>query len=445
MSSTTQGGDLTTRVDGVELVSTGTWDASTGKTRITTADLDAMVQAYGDPHADAIPLKIGHDDDRFQDAEGNPPTTRDGEPAYGWIENLRLSTDKHMLLGDLVGVPRMLADIMGTALRRRSVELVRHDKVGGKVYAAVLKALSLLGVQAPAVKGLADLRSLFAGADPDLVPVRMSVMVTDEVPDTPTVPQSADVTPNGDTQRPNEHLGAGMNLNPMQKRAMGIPDGATPEEIAAILKKLGLTVLADGEETPPVSVSTDPPPAATTDPTPPPVVAAVPAATTAPATAPAPAPAPAPLPVAAAAAPPPVVAEPPTAQAVLAAAGQLGFQVVDAAAFSQLQRDAAAGAAARAQQDKDRRDRLVQGAVQGGKIAASAYTQMRAMADRDEDGVISLFAAMPAALPTTAIGHSEQFTGNADEDPADTKVATAKAKRVYDYFGIPFTTEPAKG
>lgn len=132
-------------IPGVELVKAGTWNSARGDVTITPADLAAMVTESRDPDVDAAPLKLGHVDPRF-----------DGEPALGWVRNLRLSSDGGTLVGDLMEVPANLADIMGSAYPRRSVEVAWGlPKKDGK-RGAVLTGLALLGVTPPAVKGLKD-------------------------------------------------------------------------------------------------------------------------------------------------------------------------------------------------------------------------------------------------------------------------------------------------
>ena len=436
--------ELTVTRRGVELVSVGRWDASTGKTTVKLADLQAMIEASKNEAYDAPPLKIGHDDDRFQDAAGNPPSTRDGEPAYGWIENLRLSVDKTTLLGDFVGVPKMLGDVMDTALRRRSVELVRHDRVGDTTYAAVLTGVALLGVAAPAVKGLADLRALFA-TQLDVAPERFSIEVQ---ADTPTVPHSTDPNPDGEqeTRSTDNPEAFTMKLSKMQRSALGIADDASEEEIAAALSKLGLKMTEDAG-TPPVAVTPAAPPA-------PAVIVGTPAAPVAapPATAPVAAPvapvaAPAPVPVAASA---PAPATAPqhvelTAANVAASAQQLGLLVVDPRMYESLSADAAAGREARDEQNRIARDAVIQKAVSDGKIANAAYSAFRSQIDKDPDGVTVLLAAMPPArVPmSTPIGHGEAFTGGVPSD-AQTQAdeLSARRKMLASHFSIP---ETAKG
>jgi hypothetical protein len=144
-------------IPNVELVASGSWLAAAGDGTLTEDDLDAMVAAAADPEVDAAPLRIGHTDARF-----------DGEPSLGWVENVRREGTK--LLGDLVGVPAKLAEVIPAAYRRRSVEMLGSadtpvTTASGKTYSRVLSGLALLGVQRPAVKGLADVLALYADAN----------------------------------------------------------------------------------------------------------------------------------------------------------------------------------------------------------------------------------------------------------------------------------------
>ena len=135
------------RFDGVELAKVGTWAALTGTLKLSTADLAAAVAAA--PHLPRIPLKIGHTDSRF-----------DGEPALGWVENLRTTNRGTVLVGDIVDVPVWLASSLPTAYPRRSIEAIQNYERDGATYRFVLTALSLLGVTAPAINDLNQLQQL---------------------------------------------------------------------------------------------------------------------------------------------------------------------------------------------------------------------------------------------------------------------------------------------
>lgn len=172
-------------VKGVELARAGTWNGLTGPVTLTPEDLQDAVRAYEDREVDHAAVKLGHIDPRF-----------DGQPAAGWVERLRLSEDGRTLLGDLVDMPSKLAAILPAAFRRRSVELRRGLVTpSGKRYRAVLSGLALLGVQAPAVKGLADVLEQYAsdgtpGMDDDATHDRVDTIAMSDG-DTPTIPHPA--------------------------------------------------------------------------------------------------------------------------------------------------------------------------------------------------------------------------------------------------------------
>lgn len=150
----------TATITGVELVSVGTWAASTGVTKVTRADLEAMLAAHADGLVDHAPVKLGH-------VSPLNDTLGDGAPAYGWVVPTGIrknAAGNDTLVGDLVGMPAALAEVAPTAYRRRSVEIAWGIKTpGGKTYAAALVGIALLGATPPAVKGLADVLALYTG------------------------------------------------------------------------------------------------------------------------------------------------------------------------------------------------------------------------------------------------------------------------------------------
>lgn len=157
----------TATITGVELVRVGDWNAAAGDGNITTDDLAACVAAYDDQLVDRPVLKLGHqDNNRLNEDASTNGGFGDGEPAYGWVENLRLSEDGQALVGDYVGMPAKLAEVAPTAWRRRSVELLRNVKTAaGKSYRAALAGVALLGIMRPAAKGLQDVLDLYADAE----------------------------------------------------------------------------------------------------------------------------------------------------------------------------------------------------------------------------------------------------------------------------------------
>jgi hypothetical protein len=149
----------TATIRDVELVSVGTWAASTGVTKVTRADLESMLAAHSDGLVDHAPIKLGHAS-KLNDELG------DGAPAYGWVVPTRIAVNKaglETLYGDLVGIPSKLAAVAPTAYRRRSVEIAWGVTTpAGQKYAAALVGIALLGASAPAVKGLEDVLALYS-------------------------------------------------------------------------------------------------------------------------------------------------------------------------------------------------------------------------------------------------------------------------------------------
>lgn len=144
-----------------------------------------------------------------------------GQPAAGWLENLRVEGDK--LYADAKRVPAKLAALIKAgAFRMRSVEQRKYVGQGasnrGKEYGWIIDGLSLLGGKAPAVRTLDDIVALYStdGVLPEF---------GDEVPEgVRTVTFAAASIPGGD-----------------------MPDSLTltPEQTAAVAKHLGVEKPAD--------------------------------------------------------------------------------------------------------------------------------------------------------------------------------------------------------
>jgi len=219
---------MTSTIRGVHLMRVGTWNASTGQATITADDLTAMVEASRSRLIDRPPLKIGHDDDN----PVNATLLGDGAPALGWVENLRTSEDGQTLLGDLVGVPAKLADVMPDAFRRRSVELIKNfvDPDGHK-HPAVLTGLALLGVPAPAVKGLDDILALYA--EREQAAQNLTVLLADGDPRTPS----------GETKEGEADMATQNDLTPLL-------EGLTPEQLDQIVELAKKLQAADGDTLP---------------------------------------------------------------------------------------------------------------------------------------------------------------------------------------------------
>ncbi len=150
-----------TRIPNVELVRTGRWPLSSGTWDASTEDLVAAVAALNCPSIRRPVLKLGHVDPRF-----------DGEPAIGYVDNLRITDGGHTLVGDYAGVPSWLGTIAASAYPDRSVEGTYSFRCQqGHTHPFVLTAVALLGVTPPGVgslKSLQDVAALY-GVDRELV------------------------------------------------------------------------------------------------------------------------------------------------------------------------------------------------------------------------------------------------------------------------------------
>lgn len=161
-------------IPNIEILEVGTWATSTGVFAVNQNDLACAVAAYDDPGYTTPVVKLGHVDPRF-----------DGEPALGRLINPRLSGDGMTLIVDLAGVPTWLADIAASAFPRRSIEgEFGHVTQTGSKHKFALTALSLLGVQAPAISTLADIALLY-GLDPVAVAASAASSLAAEHPEEP--------------------------------------------------------------------------------------------------------------------------------------------------------------------------------------------------------------------------------------------------------------------
>lgn len=343
-------GATTVVIPDVELVKVGTWDASTGKTTVTTADLESMVAAAADRLIDQPPVKLGHTDKRFSIAG-------DGEPAMGWVTNLRVTPDGKSLRGDLTGVPSKLAEIMRSAYPRRSVEIGWGMRtVGGKVHRAVLTGLALLGIQKPAVKGLDDLLALYS--EVDQIEATSIVEFAAAADDTPTIPPAPNTSPDGGgSSTPTNEGGAAVTVASKIRENLGLAADATDEQVEAALTKQAEDKAAADKEAADKKAADD----------------------------------------AAAAA----KAEEDAKIAALAAGDTV---TLTTAQFQELLQGAQAGRSALAAQETDRRDRIVQTAFSQGRIHRNDLTKYRDLLDKDEAAVTSLLSGLTPIFPVTEIG-----------------------------------------
>lgn len=136
----------------VELMQTGQWDISTGTVTFTQDDLAAAVSALDCPAIRKPVLKLGHTDPRF-----------DGEPACGWVANMSTTDSGNTLVGDYVGMPGWLGEILPSAYPDRSIEGAWNFKCQiGHIHPFVITAVAFLGVTPPGVGTLESLQDIAA-------------------------------------------------------------------------------------------------------------------------------------------------------------------------------------------------------------------------------------------------------------------------------------------
>jgi hypothetical protein len=155
----------TVTIKDVEIVQTGIeYPLSTGPATFTTADLSDLVESQGDPAIKAPRLKLGH--------SANLGLMEDGQPAIGTVGNLRLEQEGHLVVGDYIGVPSWLAEVLPSAYPARSIEAaVGVDTNTGHHWRLVLTDLALLGVVWPGVGTLDDIQALYSENGPDNISV----------------------------------------------------------------------------------------------------------------------------------------------------------------------------------------------------------------------------------------------------------------------------------
>jgi hypothetical protein len=144
----------TVSIFGYEILRTGVWNGI----KFESGDLDEIAGNFsklstGKTPFVQVPVKLGHHDDQAL-------LTNSGEAAAGMLTKVARKGER--LLADIKSIPIKVFELMRrSAFNSRSVELFfgfRND--AGKKFGKVLKALALLGVSTPAVKGMKTLDDL---------------------------------------------------------------------------------------------------------------------------------------------------------------------------------------------------------------------------------------------------------------------------------------------
>jgi hypothetical protein len=205
---------------GVELARPGKWQLSTGLRDFTAGMLRDAADFHAAAGGQRIPLGFGHMDRRF-----------DGDPAFGWLTNVRYAEDDHgpVLLGDLTDLDDWVAAAAPARWPHRSIEGVMGVTFKDREYGLVLTRLALLGATPPgmpALKSLSDVRELVAAAAAD-----GGEWIAATAPE--PSPQGAD--------HPTDRKGAvGMPDAAKLRDALGLAAGASDDEVKTALASAGL-------------------------------------------------------------------------------------------------------------------------------------------------------------------------------------------------------------
>jgi hypothetical protein len=145
------------------------YQLSTGPATFTPEDVMDFVASQDDPAVVPPRLKIGHTSVLSNPkADGILKDGDDGVPALGKVVNIFYDEPSMSAIGDYVGVPRWLAEIMPIAYPNRSIEGFQEAQtVTGHTWGLVVHAVALLGVVWPGVSTLDDLPLLYGETAPD--------------------------------------------------------------------------------------------------------------------------------------------------------------------------------------------------------------------------------------------------------------------------------------
>jgi Mu-like prophage I protein len=338
-----------------ELIKTGTYQLSTGEFEATPELIQSAIKAHEAGVLRKPVVRLGHNDPRFS-----------GDPAVGWIDNIRASEDGNTLYGDLVGVPEWLAEIMPSAYPSVSVEgLYDFAAPDGSHHDFILTGLALLGATPPGIdslKSVQDVARLY-----DIAAEGRFGGTAIEF----TVEAAQTQTEKLETQKEG---GPAMALPENVAEALGIDANADEATIAAKLAEAGLR-LAEKPAAVEVEVVAEEAPA---------------------------------VPVAAAA---PVVA---------------GLMQIDPTQYAELVAAAQAGQRAEARQIADDDDRTVMAAIGQGKIPPARKDHFLGLMKADREGTKQVLASLAAGLiPLKETGHQgvAGMVGSEDGAPSPDKQA----------------------
>jgi hypothetical protein len=207
----------------IELARAGSWKLASGPLEVSDEMLADAARFANREGARPGYLKIGHTDTRFM--------AGDGEPALGWLHNIRLEEDDegHVLKGDLHDVPDWLAEAIPRHWPDRSIEGYADYTHDGQQYGLVVDGLALLGVTPPGMPSIRSLRDLPAAlgvaASGALEPNGTRIVASFGDPPSPAS-YAEDPPPIS--------KGAGMEPDEIRE-ALGLPSDASPDEVHAVV------------------------------------------------------------------------------------------------------------------------------------------------------------------------------------------------------------------
>jgi hypothetical protein len=343
-----------TQMLGVELARPGTWHLSSGKRTFVDEDLKDAADFFAASGQARIPIGFGHTDSRF-----------DGDPAFGWVSNIRYTEDAKgpVLLGDLVDMDDWVAAAAPLRWPNRSIEGFANLDWNGRTYRLVLTRLALLGSTPPAMptlRSLADLREAIAAAAEESAAEFVAASALDESEEDTQDPASEAVVPSTEQE-------AGMDPAKIRERLGLDEDEVSDDDVMEALAYAGFV--------------------------------------------PAPEPAAEPEPVAASAPPVPRPAAKP------------GTMVIEASAWDALQERTKALEARDALRRRDERDEIIAKAVQEGKFAPARKPHWVRLWDVDPEGTRQVIDTLAKnVMPVAASGYSSDGT-ELEDDELDREIA----------------------
>jgi len=341
---------------GVELARPGTWQLRTGTQSFSEQMLRDAADFFAATGGAPIPLGFGHRDQRF-----------DGDPAVGWVSNIRYEEDDDgpVLLGDLVDMDDWVSAAAPTRWPNRSVEGFVDLDFQDRRYGLALNRVALLGATPPAMPNLKSLRDLqalvaAAAAESNAQWICASAPSSEEDPQTPAEP--AEVPP----ERKKE---TGMDPAKFREK-LGLTDDLSDDEVMEALAYAGFVPQSAPE--------------------------AVPEAV--------------PQPVAAAAAP--------------------GTIVLASSTYEQLQQNLKTMNDFMAKTKRNERDEVIAKAVTAGKFTPSQKPHFSKLWDADPDGTRTLIDTLTpnSALAVMASGYAGE--AGLEEDELDREIARLSPPRI---------------